>query len=343
MLSTAFGIIPATSDVYGLITRLMLPFSLFLIMLTVDLPAILKLGRLAIMMMLIGTLGIVLGGPLVYLLFKGMLPEDAWQGLASLSGSWIGGTANMVAVKDSVGASAEVIAPIIVIDTVVGYGWMGILLALSGHQERFDKWTGASSDLVQKAKESLSADIKWNEPTAGKVAIIVGLGIAAAVLSREFGAYLPSGGSVISQTTWAVIISVTVALILSFTRVRKLESDGASEIGYAGLYLLLAAIGSQADLVGILSTPGYFLAGIVWIAFHVLLLLIGAKLLKAPFFFVATGSMANIGGAATAPIVAGVYHKSMAPVGALMAVAGYIVGIYASLGCAWMLARLAGA
>jgi uncharacterized membrane protein len=138
-----------------------------------------------------------------------------------------------------------------------------------------------------------------------------------------------------------VLLAVTVGLVLSFTPMRKLEEDGASRLGYVALYLLLTSIGAQGDLMAIREAPLYLLAGVVWLAFHIALLFGAARLLRAPLFFVATGSMANVGGAASAPIVAGVYHPAMAPVGLLMAVAGYILGIYGGLVCAWMLSAVA--
>jgi len=196
-------------------------------------------------------------------------------------------------------------------------------------------------DRVDKTLKQL--DQTRRPTTLATVAIIVGLGFGAAVLSRVLGGALPALGNptIISHGTWAVLIAVTVGLVLSFTPMRKLEADGASHIGYLGLYLLLTAIGAQGNLMAVLDAPLYLLTGVVWLAIHVALLLLAAKLLKAPLFFVATGSMANVGGAASAPIVAGVYHPAMAPVGLLMAVAGYILGIYAALVCAWMLGAIA--
>jgi uncharacterized membrane protein len=158
------------------------------------------------------------------------------------------------------------------------------------------------------------------------------------------GARLPTLGdpTIISHTTWAVLIVVTGGLLLSFTPVRKLDEVGASRMGFVALYLMLTGIGAQGDLRAVLDAPAFFLAGMLWIAIHATVLIIAAKLLKAPSFFIATGSMANIGGVGTAPIVAGIYHPAMAPVGLLMAVAGYILGIYAGLGSAWMLGVLSG-
>ena len=346
MLLTTFGVTPSQNPAYDWFSYVLLPFALFLLMITIDVKAILSLGRLAIAMMLIGTLGIVLGGPVAYLAVGQFIGDpETWQGMAALAGSWIGGTANMLALKESVGLSDAGLAPIIVVDTVVGYGWMAILLFLSGYQDRFNRWVKADMAAVDRVNETLEAMDTHREPSSvASVGIIVGLGFGAAVLARVSGAALPSLGdpTIISGGTWAVLIAVTIGLVLSFTPMRRLETEGASRIGFAALYLLLTSIGAHADLNAVLEAPAYMLMGVVWLAVHIALLFLAAKLLRAPLFFVATGSMANVGGAASAPIVAGVYLPAMAPVGLLMAVAGYVLGIYAALGCAWMLGALGG-
>ena len=343
-LSTTFGIIPSSAELYDWILTYLLPFSLFLLMISVDLGAIARLGKVALVMLLAGTLGIVVGGPIAYLMFAGALPEDAWMGLAALSGSWIGGTANMVAIKESVGTPDSLMGPIIVVDTVVGYGWMGILLYLSARQASFDRRIGARTDALEEMNRRLAELDQRRVPLTLRLSLMVtGLGFVAAVAGVAAGRGLPSIGdpTIISGTTWTVLIVVTVGLLMSFTPVRSLEQAGASRIGYAALYLLLAAIGAQADLKAVLDAPMFLATGIVWIAIHAAILLVVARLIRAPLFFFATGSMANVGGAASAPIVAGVYHPALAPVGLLMAVAGYILGIYAALGCAWLLAAIA--
>ena len=346
MLLTTAGVTPPQSAAYDGFSYVLLPFALFLLMITIDLRAILSLGRLAILMMLVGTLGIVVGGPVAYLAVgQFMGGAETWQGMAALAGSWIGGTANMVALQESVGLSDAGLAPIIVVDTVVGYGWLAILLFLSGYQERFDRWVGADTKALDRVNATLREMDQTRQPsTTATVAMIVGLGVGAAVLSRVLGGLLPTLGepTIISGGTWAVLIAVTAGLALSFTPIRKLERDGASQIGFAGLYLLLTSIGATADLAAVLQAPAFLLMGVVWLSVHIALLFLAAKLLRAPLFFVATGSMANVGGAASAPIVAGVYLPAMAPVGLLMAVSGYVLGIYAALGCAWMLGQLGG-
>jgi uncharacterized membrane protein len=344
-LSTTFGIIPPSSVTYDWMVRYLLPIALLLLMITIDLKSIARLGGIALVMVVTGTAGIVIGGPIALLVFGPFLPDGAWMGFAALSGSWIGGTANMVAVAESVGTPDAMLGPIIVVDTVVGYGWMGILLFLSAWQARFDKRTGARTGAIEEANKRLAEYDADRQPIELRdAAVICGVAFAGAVLAVAIGDGLPPLGdpTVISHTTWAVLIIVTVGLALSFTPVRRLEAAGASRLGYLALYLLLTAIGAQADLKAVLDAPLFLAAGALWIAIHAAILLFVARLIKAPLFFFATGSMANIGGAASAPVVAGVYHPAMAPVGLLMAVFGYVLGIYAALGCAALLAAIGG-
>lgn len=345
MVSTSAGILPPASPAYDWITRYVLPVALLLLMMTVDVPALVKLGRPATIMMLAGTAGIVIGGPVALAVFGHWLPVDAWKGLAALSGSWIGGSAQLVAVAESVETPDAMLGPIIVVDTVVGYGWMAILLFLSGWQWRFDRWNRADTRLIEQTNAALAEKYEAiRRPiTIRDAALILGIGFVGAYLAVELGQALPELGDpkIISHTTWAVIAITTLGLALAFTRVSDLEGAGASQLGSLALYLLVTAIGARGDLAAILDAPMFIATGALWIAIHVAILIAVARWIRAPLFFLATGSMANVGGAASAPVVATVYHPAMAPLGVLMAVAGYVVGIYAALGCAWLLSQVA--
>ncbi len=345
MLTTTAGLTPSENPLYDWMSAYLLPVALLLLMVAVDLPAILRLGRLALIMMLAGTLGIVIGGPISFGLLGGLFDDpETWKGFAALSGSWIGGTANMVAVQTGVGASADVLAPIIVVDVVVGYGWLGILIFLSAYQERFDRWTRADRRVVADLNAGLAAlDQSRRPPTLADLALMTGLAFGGVALARLAAGALPPVGdpTIISRSTWVILIVVTVGLALSFTPLRRLEQVGASRVGYLALYLLLTSIGAKADLRAVLDVPGYLLVGVVWIAIHVAVLIGAAKLFRAPMFLVATGSMANVGGAASAPVVAGVYHPALAPVGLLMGISGYILGIYAAFACAYLISLVA--
>ena len=345
MLATTAGITPSASPLYDWTVPYLLLFALLMLMVSVDVMSIARLGGMALFMVAAGTVGIVIGGPISLLIFQDALPADAWTGFAALSGSWIGGTANMVAIAESVGTSPDAMGPVIVVDTVVGYGWMGVLIALVGFQSRFDRRTRARTEAVEETNRRLADMDRERRPTTLRDAVVmIGFGMACAVGAQRLGSAFPAVGdpTIISGTTWSILIVVTGGLALSFTRLRDLEKAGASGLGYTALYLLLAGIGAQADLRAVLDAPVYLAAGAVWIAIHVGVLLIAARIVRAPLFFVATGSMANIGGAASAPVVAGVYHRAMAPIGLLMAVVGYILGIYAALLCAWLLGLVGG-
>jgi len=345
-LSTSLGITPQSSPAYDWMVRYLLPVSLLLLMVTVDLRAVLKLGRKAILMMLAGSLGIIIGGPVALALFGGLLPGDTWMGLAALSGSWIGGTPNMVAIKESVGTPDSLMGPIIVVDTLVAYSWMGILLFLGSFQSRFDAWVGADTGDVEDLDASMAELEGQRRPVEVRdLATILALGFGGAALCIWLGRQLPQLGdpTIISHTTWTVVFVTTLGLGLSFTPVRRLEQVGTSRFGYLALYLMLTAIGAQADLKKVMEVPLYLAVGAVWLGIHILILFAAAKVLRAPLFFVATGSMANVGGVVSAPVVASVYRKALAPVGVLMGVSGYLIGIYGGLLCAWLLAKVAGA
>lgn len=345
MLLTTVGVLPASSSAYDWIVRYLLPVALLLLMMTVDVPALLRLGKPAMIMTLAGTVGIVVGGPIAFAAFGSWLPEEAWKGLAALSGSWIGGGAQLVAVAESVDTPDAMLGPIIVVDTMVGYGWMAVLLFFSARQGAFDRWNRADTTLIERTNAAIAA--KYQEIrrpiTLRDAVLIVGIGFVGAYLCVALGDRLPELGDpkIVSHTTWAVIAVTTLGLGLSFTKVSELEGPGASHLGSLALYLLVTAIGARGDLAAILDAPMFLATGALWIVIHVAILLFVARWIRAPLFFLATGSMANVGGAASAPVVAGVYHPAMAPIGVLMAVVGYVVGIYAALSCAWMLGQVA--
>ena len=343
-LSTSLGITPISSETYDWMVRYLLPVSLLLLMVTVDLRAVVRLGSKAVVMMLAGSAGIIVGGPVALALLGRFLPADTWMGLAALSGSWIGGAPNMVAIKESVGTPDSLMGPIIVVDTVVAYGWMGVLLFLSTWQGKIDAWLRADTEAIDALDGRLATMDDERRPMEVRdLAVILGLGFGAAAVCIWVGDKLPRLGdpTIISHTTWTVVLVTSLGLALSFTPVRRLEQVGASRAGYLALYLMLTAIGAQADLKKVVEAPLYLLVGVIWLGIHIAVLFMVARLVRAPLFFIATGSMANVGGVVSAPIVASVYRRSLAPVGVLMGVSGYLIGIYGALLCAWLLSLVA--
>lgn len=341
MIGTTLNITPASSELYGFLRTSLLPFLLLLLLLATDVKSILKLGPRALGTMLFGSLGIVIGAAVAFFLFGGSLPEDSWKGVAALSGSWIGGSANMAAVAESIGATPDQYAPLIVVDTVVGYSWLGILLFLGAYQDKIDRWNKANTavlheiaDQIRAENESKRRPMQFTDLTA---ILAIGFVVSTVCMAAGNGLYNLMGdviapelmikiGQVLSGFTLGIFILTVAGVALSLTKMRDLEFAGAGHIGYVSLYILIASIGAQADLGAVIETPNYFFMGVVWIAIHALLLFIGAFILRAPMFLYATSSMANIGGTSSAPVVAAAYQPALAPVGLLMAVFGGIIG-----------------
>ena len=479
---TTLNIIPADSALYDWVKSYILPTSLLLLILALDVPAILRLGPKAIIMMLAGTAGVVVGAPISLLLTKSMLPDDIWQGMTALAGSWIGGGANFVALGKIANASDAMIAMMVIPDVFVANIWMAVLLFAAGIQHKIDRFTGADASAIRDLEHKLGdfQERVARVPSLADLIVILALGFGVSWLAYVGGRYLdgrleaaltvdaltltadevddathraairaegrgedrhtylvlerashePSnaeaehvdrtaaqvetvriqigdGGATtladlvervntaapgwsatvadgerhgdvaayalrglgtrgvsaeglslrmpdpnhpnwwsfresFGTTTWKYILITTIGIALSFTALRNYEGAGASRIGSAMIYLLVACIGAHADFRTLLEQPPLIIMALIWMSFHVLFLLVVAWLIKAPIFFVAVGSQANIGGAASAPVVAAAFHPALAPVGALLAVAGYVLGTYAGLVCMQLLKAVAG-
>ena len=342
MLSSGIGIIPTASPIYSWTSKYLLPPALILLLLSSNIKILSTLGSKAIGTMLFGTLGIVLGGPISLLIFGSFLPEDAWMGLAALSGSWIGGSANMVAIGKSIGTSDNLFGNMIVIDTVVGYGWMGIVILISGHQKSIDKWNDADTRIIDDLNIKMSTEDSKRPTSFNDLLTIVVVSLFFGLLSLELGKLIPDLGKVVTSFGWTIILVSLIGVSLSFTRLSDLNNAGASHVGNLFLYILLGTIGAKANITQIGDLPYYIAVGILWIFIHAIILFFGGRLLKAPMFLIATSSQANIGGVVSAPIIATVYKKSLAPVGLLMGVIGNIIGIYAGLFTAWLLSLVGG-
>ena len=283
--------------------------------------------------MLIGTLGIILGATFSFMIFKNYLPINSWKGVAALSGSWIGGSQNMIAVGKSIGTPDELFGNMIVIDTIVGYGWMGIVIFLSGYQNKLDKWNNADKSVLKLIEKKIINDelTKSTKSTDFKhIVFIIALSFFCTIISIIIGNALPEG-NIINNFGWSIILITAIGISLSFTNISKLNQVGSAHIGNFFLYILIATIGAQANITSLASLPYFVLLGVVWIIIHAGVLFLGGRLLKVPMFLIATSSQANIGGVVSAPIVASVYNKSLAPVGLLMGILGNIIGIYFAL------------
>ncbi|MFV2007798.1 MAG: DUF819 domain-containing protein, partial [Longimicrobiales bacterium] len=350
-LLNTFGIVdPDQSRLYFVASRYLLPACLVLLTLSVDLPSIMRLGYKALVMFFTGTIGILLGGPIALFVVGYFSPETVggegpnavWRGLTTVAGSWIGGGANQAAMKEVFEVGDELFSQMIAVDVIWANLWLAVLLFLAGRAESIDARSGADTSAIEDLRQRVEAfhDEHARFLTLPDLMFIVAVGFGATGLAHATGGWLADWIAVnapalerLSLTStffWIVVIATTIGLILSFTPVKKLEGAGASRVGSALLYILIASIGLSMDVTAVFSNPGLFVIGGVWIAFHAVLLVIVAKVIKAPLFYMAVGSQANVGGAASAPVVASAFHPSLAPVGVLLAVLGYAIGTYAA-------------
>lgn len=342
---TTLGVLPADSPVYDWIKAYLLPTSLMLLILALDVPGILRLGPKALIMMLAGTAGVIVGAPIALWIFQSVVPPDTWLGMTALSGSWIGGGANMVALAEMVGTPDSMFGMMVIVDVTIANIWMGFLLYLAGQSAKIDARTGADITAIEDLKRRVAEFTAKTTrvPTLTDMVLIVAVGFGGMWVATLAGRALGAGNPVFDATVWKFIIVTALAVAVSFTPARNLEGAGASRIGTLMLYLLIASIGAHADFTQMKEAPVLVAVGAVWMLCHAVIMLLVAWWIRAPVFFMAVGSQANIGGAASAPIVASAFHPSLAPVGVLLAILGYVLGTYGGLIVMGMLKAIAGA
>lgn len=345
------------SGLYPMARDYLLPTALVLLTLSIDFEGIRRMGPKMVIMFLVGTLGVMLGAALAFGLFEVISPAtvsgDTWRGMTTVAGSWIGGGANQAAMKEVFNVDANLFGQFVAVDVIVANVWMAVILFLAGRAEAFDRWTGADTRAIDDMKRRIEDYQAQHSriPTLADVMVILAIGLGATGLSHALGKPLAgwigevapqlSRYSLTSGFFWVVVFATTIGLLLSFSRARKLEGAGASKIGSAALYILVATIGMHMDLGALFDRPRLFALGFCWITVHAAIMLVVAKLIRAPLFFMAVGSQANIGGAASAPVVASAFHPSLAPVGVLMAVLGYALGTYGAYLTGLMLQAMA--
>ena len=393
-LLTFFGIVDHhNSQLYFVATRYLLPATLVLLTLSIDLKEILKLGPKALIMFLTGTIGVVLGGPVAVLIVSYVWPEiigvdgpeAVWRGLSTVAGSWIGGGANQAAMQVVFMSPPQDATPemeknlsdlysvMVAVDVLIAEFWMIFLLLGVGKAKAIDKFFNADASAINRLQdkmEKFSLSVA-RIPTATDLMVIVAVAFGATALSHfagsEISGYVDeviesnkevvasvdeNGEEILTEQSpfgflrdlgfsssffWLIVISTTVGILLSFTPLRNYEGAGASKIGTVFIFVLVAVIGMGMDIRAIVNYPGFFLIGGIWMVFHVGLMFLVAWLIRAPYFFLAVGSKANIGGAASAPVVAAAFHPALAPVGVLLAVLGYALGTYGAMLCALMM------
>ncbi|MCH6573288.1 MAG: DUF819 family protein [Proteobacteria bacterium] len=336
VLLNNLGVMPADSVVYTGMRDFGLPVFITLMLLSVDIGAAVRVMGKGVLVMLLGSVGVVVGGVVSFMVVHGWLAEDAWKGWGALAGSWIGGTGNMTAAHAALEGSGEHLTMAAAADQMVYLIWLPLLLGSKAFAERFNRWMRVSPDRIAMMDQA-AADYDHSDSAPGMIDLLYLALIAVGFtwISLELSEVLPpvaiGGAVVISASTWLILLVTTLALIASTTPARKLPA--AQPIAMAIIYVYVARIGATMDLSSVsLETMGAFIAmAYVWIAIHGAFILFGAWLFKVDVHTLAIASAANIGGAASAPIVAAHHRESLVPASILMAMIGYALGNYLAI------------
>lgn len=357
-LFNSFGIIDGEkSGLYPVIRDYLLPASLVLLTITVDIKAVRKLGGKALLMFLTGSVGVMIGGPIAIWLFTlvdpevvgGAGPDAVWRGFTAVAGSWIGGGANQAAMKEIFGISDQLFSAMITIDVITAYVWMAFLLYGASIAPKLDAKLKADASAIDELRKKMEAFHAKGDriPTLSDMMLIAGVAFGVTGFAHLFADNLVpliethapelSRFSLTTKFFWLILVATIIGLTLSFTKMRELDHAGASKTGTLFLYVLVAALGMKMNIFAIFDNPKLLLVAFTWLAIHILFMLGVAKLIRAPFFFVAVGSQANIGGPASAPVVAAAFSPVLAPVGVLLAVLGYAIGTWGAYLCGLMM------
>ena len=336
------GLLTNTSPVYDWLSSAVLPMFLVIMLLKVDVGSTIRMMGRGIFVMLFGTAGVVLGAPIAFVLVKDKLPEDAWKAFGSLAGSWIGGTGNMAAVTEGLETSPAGFGLAVLGDNLVYMIWLPILLGSKSFAKGFNRFMRVDDERMQMLEnvQAQTEDRQKNVKMRHFLYLLV-LGFICTWAAQTLSGSLPEIKPVLTASSWKILLITTMGLLLSLTPARRIPAS--HELAMALVYIFVANMGAKADVSGLTSSAAWFiLACFIWIGVHGAFCLLGAYLLRVDLHSTAIASAANIGGAASAPVVASHHNEKLVPVSILMALLGYAIGNYGAFFAAWLCSLLSG-
>ncbi|MHC4177981.1 MAG: DUF819 family protein [Planctomycetota bacterium] len=330
------GAISNNSPLYGWMGETVLPMFLVLMLVDVDVVSAVRIMGKGILVLLCGTAGIVLGAPLAYSLVKHGLHADAWKGFGALAGSWIGGTGNMGAVSKGLETPPDAFGLAVLTDAVVYLVWLPMLLGSKNCARWFNRFARVDPkrvEMLERRSGSLARD--KGKPEMRHLLYLLFLGLLVPCLARMLVVYMPKAEPILTADSWEILLITTFGILLSMTPAKKIP--GSHELAVALVYLFVAQMGARADIGGLAGqAPWFLLGGCIWIVVHGACCVLGARMLRVDIHSTAIASAANIGGIATAPIVAAYHNRKLVPASILMALIGYAIGNYGAFAAAWL-------
>jgi len=336
------GVLTKTSVVYDWLSSTVLPMFLIIMLLKVDVASTIKMMGRGIFVMLFGTAGVVLGAPIAYFLVRNKLPEDTWKAFGSLAGSWIGGTGNMAAVTEGLKTSGQGFGLAVLGDNLVYMVWLPILLGSKNFAKAFNRFTRVDKKRIQMLEMTRAETQDSQERVRMRHFLyLLVLGFVCTWAAEILSGVLPELQPILTASTWKILLITTMGLLLSLTPARHIPAS--HELAMALVYIFVANMGARADISGLTGSAGWFILGCyIWIAVHGAFCVLGAYLLRVDIHSTAIASAANIGGAASAPVVASSHNEKLVPASILMALMGYAIGTYGAFLAAWLCYLLSG-
>ncbi|MFL6576378.1 MAG: DUF819 domain-containing protein [Povalibacter sp.] len=316
------------------LTTQLLPALLFLLMVTCDLRAILAVGPRVLAVFACAMATILIAIVLVYLMFRTVLPAEGWKMLAALSATWTGGAANLVAVKQVIGLSESALPSVLLADALCYSIWVLVLFSTGAFAPKFNRWTRADAGRYPQ----LTAIAATGLASAGNILLWLGLAMFVGLAAARLAMLMPTS-TMLSQTSWTVFIATIAGLIVARTPLARIP--GPVGTGSALLALLVAVLASQSNFHGLASAPLFILCGICTMLLHIGLLALLARVFRFDLYLCGISSLAQIGGVASAPILAATYSPVLVPIAVLLAMLGLILGTGMGLFMATVLSALA--
>lgn len=315
-----------TAPAYNALKNPILYAMLFIMLLRCDLRKIIKLGPKMLIGFFSATFSIALGFFVAYAIMHAVLGEGAWKPLGALCGSWMGGGGNMLAIQAALNVDEGSMAYALVMDSICATLYVMFLLWAIGFSHVFNKWTKADTRIIDEVGQTLEEEARANTKplTWQNIILLLGSGLLVSALTQQLGTIINGYLPFFDKATWTVLIVTVLGVVLAMTPFGKIK--GTEEISNVLLYTVIALIASRADLGSMGNAPMWLLTGFIILVIHVGIMVILAKVLKLDIFTCAVASLANIGGTATAPVLAGTYSSALVPVGIIMALLGYVIG-----------------
>lgn len=352
-IATNLGFIGNGNTIRDFSMNIILPISLILLTSIIHIPDLLRVTRQGLVVFLFGTVGIVIGGPIalfIYSLFDPVILAGAgeqapWRGLMCIAGSWINGTPGLLSMKEVYGSSESLFLTSLAADVILQNIWMFFLLYSVKIQHPINRWlTGrveTEVTLIENEREEKEIIVKNTYYDNFIRFLILGLVYLLVILSSDFcSTYFTTKltldeadafSFLEKKSFWLILFSTSFGLVLSMTNLFKNRIQFWTKLGNTMLFFVIASIGSQLELGNIQLNYSFFVIGVLWLLLHLFFLIMGAKLMKAPWHYIAIGSQANIGGPASASVVAASFHLGLASLGIILGVLSNVIGNYANL------------